>query len=1280
LTGNDLGEPVLVESHAECLPACEANLACTHYTYLYFTCYLKQGSPQSIAANPDATSGVCTRPVTTTAAPPPMVDATRSADRVLSMIQQQDLYTHYGCTQTDKMKLTGTATLSVPAGEPTPQANTAKGCVQWCALDVRCTAGFNWSPTTGGRCELKAALFNGASPPLTHSAPDYKMQAVVCTKLPQSIAPAVLPPAVQAGETPPYPGQLTALEWQHQPAPSMPKKLGEVASAIIGRKMIVVGEGADSTLGFDLQTKRWEPTWTRSTRPYPAHHHATVVLGAELYLIGGLEPYSKCVSRLCIGEVQIYNPNTNKWRLGAKLPFRSSGSVAAAVIDEFVYACGGLYTLSSFYHPGNPTDCARYSSTTGERGTWTAVAPMLVGVDHAAAGSDGSKFYIFGGRSNGVNINDAGLDLVQVYDPSTNTWEHGPSKMPLARGGMGAALFVAGRFFLFGGETRMYARDSNAFVDTGVYEQVHVYDPAADIWEEGPAMPTPRHGTWPVVQQAAANSAHTHEVYIAGGGVKTGFSSSDIVEVMKITSSLATAAAEVCAPNAPALDRFQSPVVGTARASLLRPTQHLDMAETAARTATSAEECAAACLRARDCAGAQFYHGTSDKRQCRLLTAPPTGQLLKQKTDKHRLSNCYTRRATGSCSAVNDPAPIKSCVFYQSTTFVGNDLPAPAGGRATAATATGCEVHCLANARCSHFTHSSTDNQCRLKSATAPLNTIAPNTAGSASGVCGTIAVAPIAPAPSTSTIATAAQFKLRPDAWRKSCEELGWKIHSGAAAAGVCGASKKLNTNTDQKCAVASTIKSAARTCQLAGARLCSAVELIQHDAARGTGCHLDNQLVWTRDSCPGGFVVAGGSSVNAKAECQPFNAPAAEPIGVRCCSEVTATTTPDEPAAVPHQLPCEYARYDTGMQSETLCTKNAEFADRCIWTSAGECKARSTATAVAAAANVVTAAMPHSMPTIAKSAWNWMPATLPMSLFEPQGLSHDGSLYVFGGFVNGFDTMTNKAYRLDVATSQWHTLARMDMFGGITHCGQAVDPTTGLIYLVGGIELDAGRQWPDATSTQRTRVYSTADDKWLPTSTIPDLPAERGAGAAVILGRWLHFFGGGTFQGRDFVSDHTDHWAINLDNVAAGWQTLAPLSQGRNHLGGAAVNGKLYAIGGQKLHDEYNGNFDNVEEYCPENDVWTKMAPLPKGLGHITPGVFAYKNEGLFVLGGTNNANDPNVKSLLYFSPVLNTWTEMEALIPFASQVAGIVNGDTIVAQVSNHAYTGKLQTKLL
>ena len=97
------------------------------------------------------------------------------------------------------------------------------------------------------------------------------------------------------------------------------------------------------------------------------------------------------------------------------------------------------------------------------------VASMLQGVDHASAGTDGSNLFIFGGRSDGVNVNDAGIDLVQVYDPQRNSWRRGPAPLPFGRGGMGAAVFLGGRFFVFGGETKLRAEDSNAVWATGLY-------------------------------------------------------------------------------------------------------------------------------------------------------------------------------------------------------------------------------------------------------------------------------------------------------------------------------------------------------------------------------------------------------------------------------------------------------------------------------------------------------------------------------------------------------------------------------------------------------------------------------------------------------------------------------------------------------------------------------------------------------------------------------------------------------------------------------------------
>lgn len=75
---------------------------------------------------------------------------------------------------------------------------------------------------------------------------------------------------------------------------------------------------------------------------------------------------------------------------------------------------------------------------------------IFAGVDHAAGGTDGTDMYVFGGRNLGVNFPDQGLDLVQIYTVASDTWAYG-IPMQFGRGGMGAAPFVDGVFYVIGG-------------------------------------------------------------------------------------------------------------------------------------------------------------------------------------------------------------------------------------------------------------------------------------------------------------------------------------------------------------------------------------------------------------------------------------------------------------------------------------------------------------------------------------------------------------------------------------------------------------------------------------------------------------------------------------------------------------------------------------------------------------------------------------------------------------------------------------------------------------
>ncbi|HYC80500.1 MAG TPA: kelch repeat-containing protein, partial [Solirubrobacterales bacterium] len=141
-------------------------------------------------------------------------------------------------------------------------------------------------------------------------------------------------------------------------APPMPVALGEVAGGLIAGKLYVVGEDSTATLAYDTATE----TWTSSglaTRPFPGNHHAAEVVDGKLYLFGGLGGGSG-------GEVQIYDPATNHWSVGAPMPF-DAGSSSSAVIGGQVYVAGGIVGSST------TTQAARYNPATD---TWQAIAPM----------------------------------------------------------------------------------------------------------------------------------------------------------------------------------------------------------------------------------------------------------------------------------------------------------------------------------------------------------------------------------------------------------------------------------------------------------------------------------------------------------------------------------------------------------------------------------------------------------------------------------------------------------------------------------------------------------------------------------------------------------------------------------------------------------------------------------------------------------------------------------------------------------------------------------------
>ncbi len=297
---------------------------------------------------------------------------------------------------------------------------------------------------------------------------------------------------------------------------TVPEPVGEVAAGLVGSRMVLVGDGTPATQLYELSGGYWLTTQNllSATRPFVGHHHAAEALGGSLYLLGGLGAGA--------GQMQIYDVRSNLWTVGPELPFRA-GSSASALIDGKIYVGGGIDGSSTI------GDAAVYDPATE---TWSSIAPMPKPRNHAASGTDGVRWYVFGGRGPGsgdANEVANGFADVQVYAPATDTWmvsgsgPQAPAPLPVGRGGMGKAAFVGGRFYVIGGETA----DGPGANENGVYDRVDVYDPETNVWTEGPPLARARHGIFPVV-------AADRRILVAGGGDRAGGSATDVLQILDI--------------------------------------------------------------------------------------------------------------------------------------------------------------------------------------------------------------------------------------------------------------------------------------------------------------------------------------------------------------------------------------------------------------------------------------------------------------------------------------------------------------------------------------------------------------------------------------------------------------------------------------------------------------------------------------------------------------------------------------------------------------------------
>jgi N-acetylneuraminic acid mutarotase len=127
--------------------------------------------------------------------------------------------------------------------------------------------------------------------------------------------------------------------------------------------------------------------------------------------------------------------------------------------------------------------------------------------------------------------------------------------------------------------------------------------------------------------------------------------------------------------------------------------------------------------------------------------------------------------------------------------------------------------------------------------------------------------------------------------------------------------------------------------------------------------------------------------------------------------------------------------------------------------------------------------------------------------------------------------------------------------------------------------------------------------------------------------------------------------------------WRTAAPMPTKRTEVAAAALEGKIYVVGGFEKPSLSNMmNFaitPSVEMYDPATDRWTSKRPLPVGLHHVGIGVVGGR---LYIIGGYSKSGlsvwNP-VATVYAYDPTTDTWIE-RAPMPTARGALSVTEYD--------------------
>lgn len=222
------------------------------------------------------------------------------------------------------------------------------------------------------------------------------------------------------------------------------------------------------------------------------------------------------------------------------------------------------------------------------------------------------------------------------------------------------------------------------------------------------------------------------------------------------------------------------------------------------------------------------------------------------------------------------------------------------------------------------------------------------------------------------------------------------------------------------------------------------------------------------------------------------------------------------------------------------------------------------------------------------------------------------DGRIVVAGGVLSQAPGFTDHVEANDVNTGRWGTLAPLPE--GRHHI--ALAEAGGKIYGVGGFSGAI----PNWRAHATVFVYDAGADRW---TAGPPLPQPRAEGVVATVKDSIYFIGGRVPTSPDaaHINAHADTARGEALDIRSGrWRRIADAPSARNSAAAAVIEGKIYVVGGRQMVKQADGrerpvNLATLEVYDPATDRWETRSPMPLAQGGLAAAALDGK---LYAFGG--------------------------------------------------------------